>query len=292
MSKKPKTKVYAIGSLLTSQFTHGPTRNLRKLLEEIPVVESHVIAQLVHGPRSNKTIYIWDTMQRQWIKPKQKEPVVGTKKFVARPVYWAIDPGNKESGWAQFRLDPAHPSGISIMCFGKTENRQLRKLMHQFRSEKGHIEQGSLAIEMMRARGMPTANEEFQTCVEIGRFLQTWGGSSWSYMFRGDVKVEICGSAKAKDPNIRAALIELWGGEAKAIGGKRCKKCHGKGWLGRDHDECPACKGLMWAHPPGPLYGVAADAWAAIALAVAWVAAGKQLVHKSTSSLAKRRNMQ
>lgn len=195
---------------------------------------------------------------------------MGTKKFVARPVHWAIDPGNKESGWVQFWLDPQHLSGISLLNFGKTENRQLRKMLHNFRSKKKEIPQGVLSIEMVCAQGMREKNEIFETCVEIGRFLQTWGGPDWCYVLRRDVKMEVGGSNKANDTLIRANLIDLWGGEDTAIGGKKCPKCKGQGWTGRDHDKCPACKGLMWAHKPGPLYGVSKDTWAALAVAVYW----------------------
>ena len=57
---------------------------------------------------------------------------------------------------------------------------------------------------------------------------------------RKAVKIHLCGSMRAKDPNIRQALIDRYGGSS-AIGRKAT---------------------------PGPLYGVAGDVWAALAVAV------------------------
>jgi hypothetical protein len=58
------------------------------------------------------------------------------------------------------------------------------------------------------------------------------------------VKLHLCKSTKANDASIRQALIDRYGpGKERAIGTKKA---------------------------PGPLYGVKADVWAALALAVTW----------------------
>jgi len=59
---------------------------------------------------------------------------------------------------------------------------------------------------------------------------------------RRAVKLHLCGSARAKDANIRQALIDRYGGSA-AIGRKAA---------------------------PGPLYGVSKDVWSALAIAVTY----------------------
>jgi len=56
------------------------------------------------------------------------------------------------------------------------------------------------------------------------------------------VKMHLCGQARAKDANIRQALIDRFGGAA-AIGRKAA---------------------------PGPLYGISGDVWQALGLAVTW----------------------
>jgi hypothetical protein len=60
---------------------------------------------------------------------------------------------------------------------------------------------------------------------------------------RATVKAHLCRSAKAKDSNVRQALIDLFGGKENAIGTKKT---------------------------PGPLYGISGDVWAALAVAVTW----------------------
>jgi hypothetical protein len=60
---------------------------------------------------------------------------------------------------------------------------------------------------------------------------------------RKDVKLHLCGSPRAKDANIRQALLDRYGGKEKAIGSK---------------------------HQRGPLYGIRSHLWAALAVAVTY----------------------
>jgi hypothetical protein len=100
---------------------------------------------------------------------------------------------------------------------------------------------------MIASYGMPVGAEVFETCVWIGRFAERWQ-HAYGYehvpprmVYRREVKLHLCGSSKAKDPNVRQALIDKWGGKDKAIGKKAS---------------------------PGPLYGLTGDCWAALAVAV------------------------
>lgn len=100
---------------------------------------------------------------------------------------------------------------------------------------------GHLAIEMIASYGMAVGSEVFDTCIWIGRFIQAWNGP-YTQVFRKDVKMHLCGQTKAKDANVRQALIDRFGpGKDKAIGTKK---------------------------NPGPLYGISGDIWAALAVAV------------------------
>lgn len=105
-----------------------------------------------------------------------------------------------------------------------------------------------VVIEMVShyGTGMPVGKSVFDTCVWIGRFIQEWarlGGVHYALIQRQRIKALLCGSARAKDANVRQALIDRWGGREKAIGRKAC---------------------------PGPLYGVKTHIWAALAVAVAF----------------------
>lgn len=146
----------------------------------------------------------------------------------------AIDPGNIESAYVV--LD-----GSRLVEFGKVENTVLLERIPFLRIMDEH-----LAIEMIASYGMPVGREVFETCVWIGRYVQAWTSPKYaphSFVYRKDVKLHVCGNPRAKDGNIRQALIDRWGGKETAIGKKAT---------------------------PGPLYGVSADVWAALAVAVTW----------------------
>lgn len=101
----------------------------------------------------------------------------------------------------------------------------------------------TLAIEMIACYGMPVGAETFQTCLWIGRFLQIWeqAGGQTRLCYRRDIKLHLCGSARAKDGNIRQALLDRFGGRDMAQGKKKY---------------------------PGPLYGISGHLWSALAVAV------------------------
>lgn len=144
----------------------------------------------------------------------------------------AIDPGSEESAIAY--LGPnGFPKG-----FRKAENRHI---LAKIAGATGW----SLAVEMIASYGMPVGKEVFDTCVWIGRFVQSYGGP-FTLVYRRDVKMHLCGNNTAKDSNIRQALIDKFGpGRVAAIGTKKS---------------------------PGPLYGVSKDIWSALAVGVTYQA--------------------
>jgi hypothetical protein len=132
------------------------------------------------------------------------------------------------------------------------------------------------------------------TLIQIGRIIDTCEAQQvpWSMVFRGPVKLHLTGKMNSKDANVRQALIDRFGGDSKAIGGKKCSTCHGKGWRGRQHDPCQAGvidDGTCWESIPGPLYGVTSHAWAALALACYWVDEARPEIHSVTEYFKARR---
>jgi hypothetical protein len=148
----------------------------------------------------------------------------------------AIDPGNRESGWVVIDVTSRRP-----VEFGKTENVALLE-----RIEWGLGEGGNVVIEMVASYGMAVGADVFETCVWIGRFVQALAqaqGVDADLVKRQPVKVHHCHSAKAKDSNLRQALVDRF-----APG----QPNHGKGTK----------------VAPGWFYGFRADIWQAYALAV------------------------
>ena len=118
----------------------------------------------------------------------------------------AIDPGNTESAFT-FITDQ-----YDILQFGKWNNFEV---LNRAR-DGGH---NQLVIEMISSYGMPVGKEVFDTCVWIGRFIQA-STCPVELIYRKDVKLHLCNSAKAKDSNVIQALKDRFGdkGTVKAKG--------------------------------------------------------------------------
>ena len=112
---------------------------------------------------------------------------------------FAIDPGSEKSA---FVLYDSHDK--VILEKGIEENEDIMELVVSY-------DYNILAIEMIASYGMPVGKEVFQTCVWIGRFDPN---QQAQLVYRKDVKMHLCGSMRAKDANIRQALIDKLGKEA------------------------------------------------------------------------------
>ncbi len=111
----------------------------------------------------------------------------------------AIDPGPKESAilrWIYGRIAAAE-----IL-----PNELIRQSLAFYQEESLDV----VAIEMIASYGMPVGKEIFDTVLFIGR-LQERSPIEPRLVFRRDIKLHHCGSARAKDGNIRQALIDKYG---------------------------------------------------------------------------------
>ncbi|HEX7346197.1 MAG TPA: hypothetical protein VF253_05360 [Candidatus Limnocylindrales bacterium] len=147
----------------------------------------------------------------------------------------AIDPGTERSAWLV--LD------ASVRRFGIDPNDELLT-----RLRGGLIRPQVVVIEQVEGYGMTVGREVFETIHWSGRFQEAAERAPRDPgvpppavvgLTRRKVKIAICHDTKAKDQNVRLALIERFGGEA----------CIRKG---------------------GALYGVAKDVWSALAIAVTY----------------------
>lgn len=146
----------------------------------------------------------------------------------------AIDPGPTQS--AYLVLEDGKPT-----MHAKVPTGELLKEIRNTFGDSHALFAGCdhLAIEMVQSFGMSVGQEIFETVLWTGRMIEAWPRAH-SLVYRKDVKMHFCHSMRAKDSNIRTALIDRFGGES-AIGRKAA---------------------------PGPLYGISGDVWSALAIAV------------------------
>ena len=187
----------------------------------------------------------------------------------------SIDPGSEKTGYVIIDRSTKQP-----IEFGKITNSEFMNALQQvlegadvIKGQPKHLnfEFDSVACEFPVPRGQLSSKDMFKTIWWIGRFYQViYQHMEISFVDRKDVKMHICGIPNAKDTNIRQALIDLYGGESIAIGGKKCKGCNGKGTKGRQKEACEGCAGAGLETPRGPLNGLAGDAWSALAISVTY----------------------
>lgn len=144
----------------------------------------------------------------------------------------AIDPGNVESAYALLTRDT-----LAIIDFGKESNEEILKTINFYGKEYSDL---NIVIEKIASYGMAVGATVFDTCVWVGRFTQEASKyTDVQYIYRKDEKMNLCHTMKAKDSNIRQALIDRFG----VVGTKK---------------------------NPGWFYGVSKDVWAAIAVGVTY----------------------
>ena len=144
----------------------------------------------------------------------------------------AIDPGPEKSALVIWR------QGELLLA----DEFQNNDLLEYLRSEQGQlaIAQKDVVVEMIASYGMAVGRETFETCLFIGRIqelCETIRRGSVKLVYRKEIKLHLCGTHRAKDANVRQALIDRLG----APGTKKA---------------------------PGPTYGVTGHCWQALAVAV------------------------
>lgn len=155
----------------------------------------------------------------------------------------AIDPGNIQTAYVLMDRE------YRPLRFGKVENGFLRRIIADITTEHNlqRFKAGGLlvtVIERVSGYGMPVGKEVFETCEWVGRFTEL--AEVVEYVYRKDVKINLCGQCRAKDPNVRQALIDRF-----AVHDLK----NGKGTKGN----------------PDWFYGFKSDIWAAYAVGVTYL---------------------
>lgn len=145
----------------------------------------------------------------------------------------SIDPGNEDSAYCFIEQDTVRP-----LLFDKSKNKLVLDIVLRG-------EYDVLIIERIEAFGMPVGRSVFETCEWIGRFTQA-AAAPVDYVYRKDEKLHICHDSRAKDTNIRRALIDRFAVH-DLKNGKGTKK------------------------NPDFFYGFRADCWAAYAVGLTYI---------------------
>lgn len=154
-------------------------------------------------------------------------------------IVFAIDPGCEKSAYCVIddKLKP--------IDFGKLDNEDLRQYIKQCR----FTEDDRAAIEMVASYGMAVGREVFDTVRWIGRYEETLTRLLYTpptLVYRMEEKMHICHSSRAKDSNIRQALIDRFAVFDKKTGrGTKAK--------------------------PDFFYGFHSDIWAAYAVGLTYI---------------------
>lgn len=126
----------------------------------------------------------------------------------------SIDPGNIESGVVLLNEKDLKP-----LVAEKIDNEQLLYKVCVGEYADINIKEpiNHVAIEMIASYGMAVGKSVFDTCVFIGRLIETikfvnqLSDIKIQYIYRKDEKINLCGSMKAKDSNIIQALKDRFG---------------------------------------------------------------------------------
>ena len=149
----------------------------------------------------------------------------------------AIDPDPNGGSWVLFREDQ------SIQAHGwQTPIVEL--------ADFAALRADHVVVEGFQSYGMPVGASTFETVKCIGELRCACRLSKIPLelddeLTRPKLKAALCHDSRAKDPNVRAALIDLYGGDKRTAVGLKAS--------------------------PGPLYGVSKDVWSALALGIVWL---------------------
>ena len=145
-------------------------------------------------------------------------------------IYLGIDPGPVESAFVWWDSESERVIRLESIQVFKLDSITIGPLL------KGV---DCVSIEWIECFGMAVGQETFRTVAGIGWFASLLYDRTWSLRLvpRRSVKMHLCNSMRAKDANVRQALIDRFG----PVGTKK---------------------------QPGKLYGVATHYWAALGVAV------------------------
>ena len=147
---------------------------------------------------------------------------------------FAIDPGNEKSAYCVM------DDNYKLIEFAKMPNRELMDKMLEWLRDGIR----TVVIERMMNYSANVGRTVYETCEWIGRYSQEAEKlTEVKYLYRKDEKMNLCGTMHSNDSMIRKALIDRFAKHDFKTGKGTRKE-------------------------PDTFYGVSADCWSAIAIAV------------------------
>ncbi len=142
----------------------------------------------------------------------------------------AIDPGSEQSAFVLW-------DAARVVEHGIVENNELLgRITQRLFGDSDFV----TVIEQIESFGMAVGRSTFETVFWSGRFAEA--SPRFDRLPRSVIKLHLCHSKRAKDGNVRQALMDRFGGETA----KGTKK------------------------QPGPLYGIASHTFSALAVAITY----------------------
>lgn len=156
--------------------------------------------------------------------------------------YLGIDPSSIDHNGVVVWDDDTETIVYKNWCDGETVVQIMRYSLSPF--TEAPFDQ--VWCETMQHMGMEVGADVFNTCFWIGEYRRVAKdlGLTFNMVTRTSIKIHHCRTNKAKDPNVRRAIIERYGYWE-----------HGKTGLG------------LKKHP-GKLFGVKEDMWSGLAIAL------------------------
>ncbi len=151
------------------------------------------------------------------------------------PKIFAIDPGTTGSAFVFWDTEEE-----KLLEYGIAKNEELIDNIDYTNVDVA-------VIEMVASYGMAVGQSVFETVYWIGRYAKELESNNIDVVrvYRKQVCMTLCNSTRAKDSNIRQALIDRYGKQGT-------KK------------------------EPGVLYGISKDVWQALAIAIHWQEISKE----------------
>lgn len=154
-----------------------------------------------------------------------------------------IDPGPDKSGAVIF-----HPEKLEVLFFcHDLGNQTLLNLIESYCECDNPLKSDKMVFEMVSSYGKPVGMSIFNTVLWSGMFMHAFGRENVNALYNCNIRMELCGTARVGESNIRQAVIDHFpgtgGGKTPQIGIKKA---------------------------PGPLFGMKSHAWSALAVGLAW----------------------